>query len=329
MKKYVEFALKCILAGLPILALVIFTLACPMWYLDSEYPSWRYTMDVCDGTITADSSVVIVGDSRAMAALLPDVIEEETGLLAVNLAVGGATSMEMFYFYKEYLKNNPAPEKTVIMFAPFHYSYIDNFETRTMFFRSLSLKDSIEAYTVAASYEAESIWHKGVASQELSCRLGLPNKYLPPLINSKFVGRRSENTEIYNTLKANRGQNYFGTANGCSDLNYEANYKEMKQDNDSRFLDEYLNRLISLAKSNSSEVILAQPPMNKSSFDRLDANFTGQYFDYLKAVAANNHEIRVDEEIECMDDSYFGDSSHLNASGAVIFSEEFAKKYLH
>lgn len=326
--KYIKFVAKCILAALPLLAIVIFTLAFPMCYLDSEYPSWRYTKMVCSGELEADASVVILGDSRAMAALKPDVIEQQSGLKSVNLAVGGATSMEMYYFYKEYLKNNPAPEKTVIMFAPFHYSYIDNYDTRTVFFRTLKLSDAAQMYKNAAKSGAESVCHKGIIADEISCRLGLPNKYLPALVNSRFIGRRSDNEAIFDTLIANRGQNYFGTADGCSDLNYEANYKEMKTDNDAKFIDEYVNRLLELAAANSSEVLLCQPPMNESSFNHLDENYMNQYYNYLKSVAEHNPKVRVEEKIEAMEDKYFGDSSHLNAAGADMFSKEFADKYM-
>ena len=91
MKSKLIFLAKCILAALPFLVVIVFTFAYPMAYMDNEYPARKYTREVITGK--TDYETLILGDSRAMADLMPEYLGDG----CVNLATGGATSVENLF----------------------------------------------------------------------------------------------------------------------------------------------------------------------------------------------------------------------------------------
>ena len=328
--KITTFILKCILAALPALVLVGFIKSCPDCYMDEEYPAWAYTKEVVYNE-GEDADILILGDSRAMADLIPEVLTKES-TTCINLAVGGATPMEMYYFYTNYLKNHDAPKTAIVMFAPFHYTYMDNYKTRTLYFNALNGSDYRELLKVAMRYDAESVLFEDNAAYHLSCTLGLPDVYLPAIYNARFTGRKSDNDLRLKNLHETKGQGYFGTADGNSDKAYEATYEKMEESGDSDLLTFYAQALYTLLSGSCSRVILIQPPMNETTYDNLNDNYVNQYRSYIDDLTKDLSNITVSTEFLRYDNEYFGDSSHLNERGAVKFSEEFAieySQYLH
>ncbi len=316
--KNVKFLLKCILALLPILAVMCFTAALPFGYMDIEYPSWKYTKEVSDDIKSVSSGTTLVlGDSRAMADIMPSEAADET---VVNLAVGGATSIEMYYTLENYIKNNGNPGKVIIMFAPFHYTIIDNFWTRTAYFNYLSVADMKDLYSYAKAADSETLLRAGYQNDLISYRTRFPDKYLPALLNSHFVGRYSDNSNKYNELLSEHGYGEFGTEQGCSALNYETGYEHMHTTGDAVLLDIYMNRLLKLCSDSGIETTLLVPPMNESSYNALKASYVAEFSDYLNTLQIKYPAILIDGNIPCYDDMYFGDASHLNREGAIIFT---------
>ena len=93
MKRLTVFA-KCILASLPAILFIAYTLLCPFCYMDEEYPAWRFEKEVVSGKEYDGRSfdTVVIGDSGAMSSIIPSVLGDSV----INLAVGGATSIEMY-----------------------------------------------------------------------------------------------------------------------------------------------------------------------------------------------------------------------------------------
>lgn len=343
MKKNVKFFAKLILALAPLICLVLYTLLCPFGYMDREYPSWLYSKDVITGKVNPFGSdgptayagsvmkgtTVILGDSRAMAALDPD---EFKGTDCVNLAVGGGTSIEMYYTLKEFVENVGVPERAVIMFAPFHYSVIDNFNERTLYFNYLTVPEMKEVYDNAKEYDASVIIGDNPDSKQyiedfFNTRLRTPMKYLPALINSRAFGRYSENKATYEELKEKRGHDQFGEADGCSDLNYETSYTGMHMNGNSYLLLYYFDLIIKECNENNIDFVVAVPPMNESSYNSLDPSYVEDFYAYFDVFSTWYPRVKFDPEIIPMEDEYFGDSSHLNKKGAKKYTEYFCEKY--
>ncbi|MCR5421336.1 MAG: hypothetical protein K6E98_10030 [Lachnospiraceae bacterium] len=331
MKEMGRFILKCILALLPLVFLVGYICINPMGYMDEEFPSWYYTKQVEKGTEKFENisdTVLILGDSRAMA----DIVPTEMGENYVNLGMGGATSVEMYYTLKHFIENNGVPDRVFIMFAPFHYSYMDNFKTRTLYFHHLKFPEVLNIYNEARALNREGINTEAFAKVDLpyivSCYLRLPSVYLPALINSGGFGRYSENTDKYDQQVKMRGHGLYGVEDGCDELNYEANYTGMKKEGDHRIITVYFRKLMELCMENEIECVVLQTPMNEASYNALDKGYVSEYFSYINALAKETQGVYFEMEIPCYSNEYFGDASHLNEKGAYVYTQELIGKYI-
>lgn len=335
--KNLKFFLKLILALLPLIAVISYTAFLPYAYMDNEYPAWDYSKDIAYGKLDPFSSkdeaaaslnndnaidTVIIGDSRAMAGLNPDCFPGRT----VNLAFGGASSIEMYYTLNNYLENNGNVKNVIIMFAPFHYSIIDNFWTRSVYFNYFSINELYEIYNSAHAANSETLLTEGYLNDLLSYRLRMPDKYLPALINARFISRYNDNKTIYSELFTSKGNREFGHDKGNSELCYETSYSEMHKTGDALLLDMYLNRLLKLCSDNDINTVLAVPPMNESSYRCLKESYVEEFDEYMTALQQKYPKIKINGALSYMDDLYYGDSSHLNKEGSLIYSENFVKE---
>lgn len=330
--RIVRFLVKCIFASLPFVILVGYTWLNPMGYMDEEYPSWKYVKDVEEGRISPvdkNDAKLILGDSRAMA----DIVSTDLGKNYVNLGMGGATSIEMYYTLKNYIKNNGAPKQVYIMFAPFHYSYMDNYKTRTVYFHHLDAPDVFEVYRKglwSESYDddgPDAIKDTDI-SYIISSYLRLPNIYLPALLNSHGAGRTTVNRELYSEQVTNRGHALYGKLDGCDDLNYEASYTCMKRGSEHRLITRYFSLLLKLCDEYDIETVVLQAPMNEASYNELDKAYVSEYTSYMEQFKNDNPGITFELDIPCYENACFGDSSHLNERGAGIYTKALLDRYI-
>ena len=326
MKRGVVFGLKCILALLPVLTLLVYTAVCPFGYMDEEYPSWRYTRDMERGRakLPDRGATLILGDSRAMADLVPLLMGDET----YNLAVGGATGIEMYHTLKRLIEEDRIPANVILMFAPFHYSYMDNFWTRSAYFHQLTFPEAVSVYLKGEKAKADFTEDGEHGLSELvSTYLYFPDTYMPALINSRFVMRKRVNEDSYQRISETRGHGLFGTENGSSELNYEANYTELKTDGDAVLLCDYMRKLLSLCADYGIQTLLVQAPMNEASYYNLSDDYVSQYSELIDSFREVYPEALLDPNIPCLPNALFGDASHLNERGAREYTEYFMKKY--
>ena len=320
MKPLLRFVAKCILAALPFILVGVFTLVAPLCYMDSEYPAWHYARK--QAAAEQDAKVLVLGDSRAKADVMPAYFAEG----GLNLAIGGATTIENYYTLKHYLEKNK-PERIVILFAPFHYSSMDNFWQRTMYFNYLRVPETMEVFREAKACSSDEVIRDGYVKDAFCDRTRVTSVYLPALMNAKFVGRYSANQQALDELAAGDGHMLFGTADYCDDLNYEVNYEDMRESGDSELIGVYLKKLLDLCRENEISVIVAQPPMNEASYQELHEGYVRSFGYFMRSVQDLYPEITVETEIPCYGNEMFGDSSHLNRQGAEKFTEELVQKY--
>ncbi|MBO4267498.1 MAG: hypothetical protein J5910_09970 [Lachnospiraceae bacterium] len=318
--KALKFAAKCILATVPAIALIAFTLLCPFCYMDEEYPAWRHAKETSRGDLYdgADFDTVILGDSGAMSSIKPELV----GKGCVNLAIGGATSIEMYYLFSEYLKCHDRPEAVVIMFAPFHYWHIDNYEKRTVYFKAIPVGDLPELYENAKLCGASSVRYDGFVSGEISARMGLPGKYLPAITAARFTGRYNDNVRYFEDIVSSRGYGGFGNLKECHDPSYETSYEDMVIDGDAKLIALYLQKLLKLCDDNDIRVRLIQPAVNTETYEGLNEHYYAAYRNYIKQAASVCADIEYEDKLRVYDGKFFADPSHLNEEGADKFTKE-------
>lgn len=323
--KQTKFILKCILASVPAIILIAFTMLCPACYMDEEYPAWRFEKNAAAAKEYGGKSfdTVILGDSGAMSALIPSGISDS----CINMAVGGATSIEMYYFFSEYLENHTPPENVIIMFAPFHYWHIDNYKTRTVYFNAIPLLKLPELYKNARACDARSVLYEHYITDGISARCALPNKYLPAINAARFTGRYNMNKSAYTDLQMSYGYGGFGDLEECYDESYETSYEDMVIDGDAKFITLYMQKLLKLCADNKIHVILLQPAVNTATYEGLNEHYYASYRNYIKQMGMTFDDIDYEAQLRVYDGKFFSDTSHLNREGAEKFTEEIKTLY--
>ena len=312
---------KLIITVIPVyLCFTVFCTIFPMWYMDGEYAMYRQQKDYVTENHD-DNRVIILGDSRTKAGMVPDVLSEE----CYNLALGGTTPIEGYYTLKEYLNNHPAPKCVVISYAPMHYMGIDALWTRNIYFHVMNDEDAAELFQiVAAGNEKEEILPKHYLLEYAMYRFYLPNKYGRAVKNSLFSNRRTANLEKYDQVTLSRGQNYFGMAKESSDVNGEAKETDFIP---SETVTLYLQRIFDLCEEQGIRVIVEQMPMNETSRRILTQDFKDHYRAYMSQLALDNPTVQISGELYMYTNNYFGDADHLNSEGAYEFSQFMRQRY--
>lgn len=320
LNKNVKFILKCLICLLPLIAFMAFVNFAPMYFMDEEYPSWRYLKEVTKGEVGEEYyETVILGDSVAKSSLIPEMLSDGK---CINLAVGGATPIDMYYAFSDYLENHEAPKNVIILFGPFHYWHVDNYKTRTVYFKSLDIKDALDLYKNADLFEAEAICFEGYKLYEASCRLGLPTVYLPAINAAHFAGRYDTNKALYDKIKSQNGYSVFGDKEYCDDVSYEASYKMIEDTGANEILLVYMEGLINLANQNGCKASCLHSALNETTYDSMNDTYLGQYYTIVEKMAEFGENVYCDEKLRRYPCEYFGDASHLNEKGAVKYTAE-------
>ncbi|MBO4337999.1 MAG: hypothetical protein J5842_07985, partial [Lachnospiraceae bacterium] len=195
MSKKLKLFLNFILISIPLLVLCALAYILPMSYMTVEYVMWGEEFENSEKPYI-DAKTLIIGDSRAKSSVLPALLHEDT----YNIAIGGATGIEMYYGVRNYLKNHRAPETAIIIFAPYHFCEIDNWG-QTLYYDYLKLPELLETEGAAVTKRDEALRYSGWAADILSFKLLLPNKYLDAVITSGFGKNRERIREKEEMIK--------------------------------------------------------------------------------------------------------------------------------
>ena len=291
--------------------------------MDGEYPFWMQQKDYIN-SYSNKREIIFLGDSRMQAAIIPAELCDNS----YNLAVGGATTVEMYYSLKKYLKNHPKPEKVIMGFGGFHYQGSEAYKTRTHYFHFLSLREEIESqymrYKAYKTVNNKTIDLKAEIIDSLKYNFLFPQKYSGACINSKFK-RGEANHKFYDKTYADKGHMYFGAmAKESTELNSEARQKDFEID---VWIEFYLKKIVALCHDNNIPLYIEQLPMNEASFEAISTSDWYNDFQACLIQMADKSKIPINTVIPCYPSDCFGDPSHLNENGAMRFTAEIKEKY--
>lgn len=310
-----KLIIRLFIVSIPLLIMMLFTLIFPLHYMAVEYSMWAEEKDY---TLHGEAAnTLIIGDSRAKSGLIPALISTDENTV-YNMAVGGTTSIEMYYALDTYLKNHPAPDHAVILFAPYHFCDIDNWN-QTLYYNYLSIPQLSEVYYHAIQFHDPVILADNWFTDVLSYKLRLPNKYLAAQYNAGFIGRYADNQSKWNSVRNDLGYTEFGTDAGNDGANYETHHEVFDS---SALLVYYYDHLLTLCDENDIRVTIAQSPINQASYDLITDEFWQGYHEMLSEEATKHPNITVNYDVVPYDNKYFGDNNHLNKEGAIKYSKE-------
>ena len=310
-----------ILISVPLILMCIYAYFMPMSYMTEEYPMWMEEKNYVNQNEKASPTTLIIGDSRAKSGVLPGELCPDGS--AYNIAIGGATSIEMYYALRNYLKYHEAPDTALVIFAPFHFYEIDNWG-QTLYYNYLTLPEIIEIEANAAMLRDKRVQYSGWLADILSFKLRLPNKYLDQIYISRFGRNGEKNREKYERIQREYGFTSFGEEEGNDGLAYEAHKKEFEL---SPMSDLYYLRLLDLLKSHGIRVFIIQAPLNKATDKVITEKFRSAYTAYMEGIAEKYPDFTVETKVPAYDNAFFGDNNHLNRRGAEKFTKEIGERY--
>ena len=307
-------------AMVPVVLWYVYMLVFPMYYMDDEYPYWKQQKDYVNNNGECND-IIILGDSTTKAAFCTDC---DDNLSIYNLALGGATSAEMYVTLRNYLKAHDKPKTVVMMFAAKNLVSHPKFWDRTIYFNFYSWSELEELYKKGQELNDPFWTEDGVELKLLKYYFKDPNRYLAAVNNSSFFGRYSENVNLYEQLERDKGWMSFGTSDGAYGENFISTLESFETGS---MEDNYIRRIIELCGENDIEVIVEQPPVKASAIGEIRENVLSEYEGYFLQLQQDYPYARVNTSLAYYDNVYFGDEDHLNRKGAEMYTAEIIDKY--
>lgn len=310
-------------ALLALAAAWLFTANFQNGFLDPEFGMWRakeHMVATCDLGAT-----LVMGDSRAVAGFVPAELGDTT-----NLALGGASPIEMYYMTERVLRCPTAPRRVILSFSPPQIVRDEYYWPRTALFGFLSDRQLDEVRRTARALGDTSLYSAANIG-DLDARLTdwlyahhFPSYAIASVFDARGVGRLAKNRQIYaDTLRA-RGHHLYGENSGF-DVPAEEAY--MTSLTPSPLIDTYMRRLISALAARGTQVLYIPAPLNDATASRLDPTVVRQIGVYLHGLQVRFANFRlIGPAVVGYPDRLFGDASHLNAEGARLFSARVAAR---
>lgn len=322
-----KLASRILIVVLPVvLVMQLFCFAFPMAYMDVEYAMYKQQKDYISKNHDANR-VLILGDSRAKASFVPDVLGDDV----YNISLGGISPVESYYMLKEYLENHDAPEYLFLAYAPMHLSCVneqnDNFILwkRCIYFHTFNQDDFFELARKRNHFENNEIIEREHIYLEYAMhKFYFPNKYGTALKKMFFENRYKANREKYDLMVKQRGYSLFGVDGENGGINGEAKLDDFLY---SDMLDYYLNQIFELCRQHEIKVVMEQLPMTETSYIIIKDAFYDHYEEYLNQLARNNPDVLINPYLTMYSNTLFGDADHLNTEGAKMFSESIKERY--
>jgi hypothetical protein len=322
MRYLVTLALSAILGFALVWAWV---LARPLTFMDPEYASWlakEILLDRCDL-----GEVVILGDSRAAADILP----ERMPFRMTNLAVGGGEAIEAYAALSRALRCPSLPATVVISLDPGHFVRPDMFWERSVRYGFLSPAD-IAALRTASHQTADSSVYGARNAEGLPTllrdwlyRIHFPPLYFASLAQGRGFLRWERNQQMLTATLASRGHYYFGTAAGSDTVALDGHLATFAP---LPVLDFYFDKLVSELDRRGIETRFIAMPVNQSTWNDSRPEVRARFAAYLASYARRYPHFHVAGDLmPHWPDRFFGDMyCHLNPEGAERFSAELAQR---
>jgi len=297
----------------------LWVLAMPMAFLDPEYPAWRakeIMLAECDL-----GNTVILGDSRAAAAMMPALWR----VPATNFAVGGGEPIEASAALTRALRCPDPPERVILSLDAAHFAEPDLFWERTAHFGFLDGAEIATLRRVSHDIGDQSVYElrhtDGLPSwlRDQMVRARFPSLYFSSLMKGGLFLRWRRNRQTLDATLAAHGQYFFGTASGSNIVAAEGHMHAFRP---LPVLEWYFNRILQQLDARGIPAVFIAVPMNDATYRQIPPVVRTGFRAWLAGYEARFPRFRVAGEVmPHWPDAYFGDGfAHLNPEGAARFS---------
>lgn len=291
--------------------------------MDGEYAFYLENKDYAMGHENY-CRVLIMGDSSAKDSYFPRVLSD--GGDVYNFALNGASPIEEYYYLQEYLQYNDAPEYIVYTQASFRMENAEYFWNRNIYFHRMpteAMKDILLNYD--KFIDVDGMQSEEPIVQCIEYSVYSLTRYGEAVINGFFDKRRYE-TNFYNYygVQSNQGRAQTGWMEYCDEIaedvyltNYEVN----------PVVEEYFFKFLELCKENDIIVIYQSAPYNECTFEEMNEGYLDEYTAHMESISEEYSNLYFEPGWMVYGPENFADPHHLNAKGAVRFSEDIKRKY--
>jgi hypothetical protein len=327
------------LIAVPVLVIAltwIWVVKRPMTFLDHEYPMWKAKEDMASNLPA--NSVVILGDSRPVADMIP----AQIGPDVINLAVGGGTTFETYAFARKVLSSPNLPRAVVISLTPPHFMITDMFWDRGVKFGLIDRTTLEQIRSRSRQFDDRIVWAgisltfddlgplfgpPSVGDVEARLKIALYSSRFPSFYYSSLVAgglflRENNKEHIYRGIRQSLGYHSFGTLNGSRALAPETGFPAFHP---APSMESYFSDTIALFQAKNIPVYFIACPLNEVSAASLHPGYADDFVAYMKTYDtrySNFH--RLGDPFPIMPWTAFGDPNHLNLQGALLFSDRVA-----
>lgn len=285
-------------------------------FLAPEYGVWAAKRAMVEGCRLG--ATVILGDSRMVAGIEPRDLGD-----AANLALGGATPIEMYYTLRRALACPHPPRWVVISFSPAQLMGTEYFWQRTALFGFLDFAELEEVRRESrrlgdtSLYSAPNLGDFDAILTDWLYAHHFPSYYISSIVNGRVIGRRAAYHRLRQSVEAQAGHRLYGQDHGTGRAAEEAGMRRFQA---LPLLDDYFAKLVTLAAQHGVEVDYIAAPWSDATYAHLQPGFKPAFEAYLRGYARRFRNFRLVAPLTRMADGYFGDPYHLNAAGAAVFS---------
>ena len=312
-------------AFLSLASIWLWIVAMPMAFMDPEYPSWRAKLTMLDRCDIGD--VIILGDSRAAADILPNRLP----LRVTSLAVGGGEAIEALAAVSRVLECPLLPRLAIISFDPGHFTRSDLFWYRSVRYGLISAEDIALLRQASRQTGDWSVYDGHRASglptllRDWLYRVYFPPLYFSSLAHGGLVFRWFGNQKILAETLSARGHYYFGSAAGSDAVAIDGHMTAFAP---LPILDHYFDKLLSVLGRHGIEALFIAMPVNEATGRQVRPAVRAQFTAYLSGYERRYPHFHVAGDLMgSWPNRYFGDEfSHLNPEGAERFSAELAQR---
>ncbi len=311
---------KAILLILPVYLLwFLYVEYMPMYYNSPNNTRWYFIKESLDKEYKIPKSdYIFLGESRVNAGLDFTKIPN-----SYSFASGGATSIEMYYILKKYIKNYQKPKKVFISISPRFLSEI--FAFYPYFIRNKLVSYSKMQEICSNLQEGDTTLGNAPMRKYILHKFNYLIYYQNDVKENNVFGAYSKNKKMINEMLKMKGGRFHPNLKAkSSDLNEETKYNCFKP---SKIITIYLDKIFKLCEKEEIELEFFFMPMNESSYKELKPQFIKEYKLYIQKHQKKYPQFNISDSIFFYKDEFFGDASHLNQDGKKVFTSNFIKKH--
>jgi hypothetical protein len=295
----------------------------PMAYNSLAYGIWQAKLEMIKDN--QFGRVTVLGDSRPVAAMIPSRI----GPGVVNLALPGASPIDIYYLSERILSRPVRPQAVILSITPtllvearffwersVGYDFLTPQQLQEVRLRSRALHDT-------TLFVAESPYDIDARLTSFLYEIKFPPYFFSSLWRAGFFRRYQSNVEAKRAVLSSRGQEYFGTDHGTTGFDLEASLHSFAP---TKILDNYFDSTLALYQSQNIPVYFVSVPHSDISERVYFPGLKQAYTSYL-----NHYSLRypifhiLGDPFPAYPSDCFGDGPHLNEKGAIRWSNYVAQ----